>query len=97
MNKPKKAAEMYEMDQGYTSAINRENRRRYGLMKLRKEVRVKKKRWYHKVWEEVKALFTKKDEAAEKRARWKRMHEHNRRDHPKRGQHSARQFHSRRT
>ena len=41
--------------------------------------------------------FIKKDEAADKRASAKRMHEHGRRDHPRSGQRSARQFHSRRT
>ena len=60
MNKPKKAAEMYEMDQGYIQAKKRQERRIYGSPSsayYRGRSTIKKVRWYHKVWDEIKDFF----------------------------------------
>ncbi len=94
MNRPKKAAEMYEMDQGYTRAVNRDERRRYGEPWYSPgRFKVKRVRWYHKMWDEIKDFFSPpKDKVKESRAKHERVKSHMNRQHNVK----ARSFHSRR-
>jgi hypothetical protein len=97
MNRPKKAAEMYEMDQGYVQAIERHEGRMYGYQKIsRGRSRVKVFRWYHKLWDEVKQFFSPKDVAKDAAAKRERMHSHMKRQGISHNI-AGRSFHSRRT
>ena len=96
MNKVKKVAEMYEMNQGYVQAIERNERRMYGPSRRYSGGRstIKKVRWYHKLWDEVKEFFSPpKDKAKEARAKHGRIKAHMERQRVTK----PRSFHSRRT
>ena len=95
MNRPKKAAEMYEIDQGYIRATRRDERRTFGPQKYyRGRSVVKKYRWYHKMWDGIKDFFSPpKDKLKEAKEKHGRIQSHIKREHAVTG----RQFHSRRT
>ena len=94
MNKAKKVAEMYEMNQGYIQAIKRDERRKYGQPRASGRFTVKKVRWYHKLWDEVKEFFAPpKDKVKEAKAKHERVKSHM----GKQRKVNPRSFHSRRT
>ena len=95
MNRVKKVAEMYEMNQGYVQAIERHERRMYGPSRYSGgRSTIKKVRWYHKLWDEVKEFFSPpKDKVKEAKAKHERVKSHM----GKQRKVNPRSFHSRRT
>ena len=59
MNQARRTAHMYELGQGYEKAFALEERRRYGFYPERgRRFKVRKKRWYHKLWQHIEEFFS---------------------------------------
>ena len=101
MNRARRTAHLYEMGQGYAKAVALEERRQYGWTDQERHsgrrFKVRKKRWYHSLWDYIEDFFSSSDIDSQRGgSKKKKVHRAGTKEHWRQHRHKVRNFSRRR-